>query len=130
MTDLLRGLPRAVTLLIIEHDMDVVFSLADRITVLHGGEVLADGTPGRGARRPARVRGLSRGERRMTPPILEVDGVHTYYGDSHVLQGVSLRVGAGEAVAILGRNGAGKTTTDPDDRRLHAASRRLRPLPG
>jgi branched-chain amino acid transport system ATP-binding protein len=45
MTELLLGLPRTVTLLIIEHDMDVVFSLADRITVLHHGEVLADGTP-------------------------------------------------------------------------------------
>ncbi len=45
MTRLLAGLPRAVTMLIIEHDMDVVFSLADRITVLHGGEVLVDGAP-------------------------------------------------------------------------------------
>jgi branched-chain amino acid transport system ATP-binding protein len=45
MTELLRRLPRAVTLLIIEHDMDVVFSLADQITVLHGGEVLAEGSP-------------------------------------------------------------------------------------
>jgi branched-chain amino acid transport system ATP-binding protein len=45
MTDLLLRLPRSVTLLIIEHDMDVVFSLADRITVLHGGQVLADGPP-------------------------------------------------------------------------------------
>jgi branched-chain amino acid transport system ATP-binding protein len=42
--------------------------------------------------------------------MLEVEGVHTYYGDSHVLHGVSLRVGAGEAVALLGRNGVGKTT--------------------
>src|SRR4029077_1806746 len=44
MTELLAGLPRAITLLIIEHDMDVVFTLADRITVLHHGEVLAEGT--------------------------------------------------------------------------------------
>jgi branched-chain amino acid transport system ATP-binding protein len=44
MTELLAGLPREITLLIIEHDMDVVFSLADRITVLHYGEILAEGT--------------------------------------------------------------------------------------
>ena len=45
MTRLLAALPRDVTILIIEHDMDVVFSLADRITVLHYGEVLVDGAP-------------------------------------------------------------------------------------
>ena len=42
--------------------------------------------------------------------MLEVEGIHTYYGESHVLHDVSLRVGPGEAVALLGRNGAGKTT--------------------
>jgi branched-chain amino acid transport system ATP-binding protein len=44
MTEMIAGLPREITLLIIEHDMDVVFTLADRITVLHHGEVLAEGT--------------------------------------------------------------------------------------
>jgi branched-chain amino acid transport system ATP-binding protein len=44
MTRLLESLPREVTLLIIEHDMDVVGSLADRVTVLHYGEVLTEGT--------------------------------------------------------------------------------------
>jgi branched-chain amino acid transport system ATP-binding protein len=42
--------------------------------------------------------------------MLEVEDVHTYYGDSHILQGVSLGVARGQVVALLGRNGMGKTT--------------------
>jgi branched-chain amino acid transport system ATP-binding protein len=42
--------------------------------------------------------------------VLEVEDVHTYYGASHVLQGITLEVGEGEVLAILGRNGVGKTT--------------------
>ena len=47
----------------------------------------------------------------MTAALLEVSGLHTYRGRAHVLQGVGLRVGADEAVCLVGRNGAGKTTT-------------------
>ncbi|MDE3090936.1 MAG: ATP-binding cassette domain-containing protein, partial [Chloroflexota bacterium] len=43
--------------------------------------------------------------------MLEVDRIHTFYGLSHILFDVSLRVEKGEIVALLGRNGAGKTTT-------------------
>jgi len=43
-TALVAGLDRALTILIVEHDMDVVFRLADRVTVLHEGRVIADGT--------------------------------------------------------------------------------------
>jgi branched-chain amino acid transport system ATP-binding protein len=43
--------------------------------------------------------------------ILEVRDLHTFYGTSHILFGVSLNVGKGETVCLLGRNGAGKTTT-------------------
>jgi branched-chain amino acid transport system ATP-binding protein len=45
------------------------------------------------------------------PDALDLDGVHTYRGTAHVLQGVSLRVGSAETVCLVGRNGAGKTTT-------------------
>ena len=43
--------------------------------------------------------------------MLHVSDIHAYYGQSHVLQGVSLDVGKGEVVSLLGRNGSGKTTT-------------------
>ena len=43
--------------------------------------------------------------------LLSVDDIHTYYGEAHILQGVSLTVGEGEVVTMIGRNGAGKTTT-------------------
>jgi branched-chain amino acid transport system ATP-binding protein len=44
-------------------------------------------------------------------PLLEVAGIHTYYGNIHALKGVSLEVGKGEIVTLIGGNGAGKTTT-------------------
>ncbi len=43
--------------------------------------------------------------------LLAVEEIHTYYGEAHILQGVSLTVGEGEVVTMIGRNGAGKTTT-------------------
>jgi branched-chain amino acid transport system ATP-binding protein len=42
--------------------------------------------------------------------MLEVDDLHAYYGKSHILQGVTFRVGDGEIVSLLGRNGAGRST--------------------
>jgi branched-chain amino acid transport system ATP-binding protein len=44
-TKLIQNLPRTMSLLVIEHDMEVVFAIADRITVLHHGEVLLTGSP-------------------------------------------------------------------------------------
>jgi branched-chain amino acid transport system ATP-binding protein len=47
----------------------------------------------------------------MASPLLAVSGLKAWYGESHVLHGVSFTVDAGEVVTLLGRNGAGKTTT-------------------
>ncbi len=56
--------------------------------------------------------------------MLELQDVHTYYGTSHILQGVSFSVENGKCVALLGRNGAGKTTT------VHTISKLIEPKRG
>jgi ABC-type branched-subunit amino acid transport system ATPase component len=43
--------------------------------------------------------------------MLEIDNIHTYYGNIHALKGISLTVEKGEIVTLIGGNGAGKTTT-------------------
>jgi branched-chain amino acid transport system ATP-binding protein len=57
-------------------------------------------------------------------PVVRVDGIHTYYGKSHILHGVSLDVGSAEVVGLLGRNGVGKSTT------LKAIAGLVRPTDG
>ena len=47
----------------------------------------------------------------MSRPVLAAEDLHTFYGKSHILHGISLEVREGEIVTLLGRNGAGKTTT-------------------
>jgi branched-chain amino acid transport system ATP-binding protein len=60
----------------------------------------------------------------VSDALLQVDDIHTYLGESHVIQGVSLEVPAGKVLAVLGRNGAGKTTT------LRSIMRLVRPRRG
>jgi branched-chain amino acid transport system ATP-binding protein len=57
-------------------------------------------------RRPVDARGATGSE-----PALEISGLKAWYGESHILHGVDLRVNRGEVVTLLGRNGAGRTTT-------------------
>ncbi len=47
----------------------------------------------------------------MCSPILEVSGLHTHYGASHILHGINFSIKAGECISLMGRNGMGKTTT-------------------
>lgn len=64
------------------------------------------------------------GERQEFPPLLTVDGVKVSYGAIQALKGVTLKVGKGEVVALIGANGAGKTST------LRAVSGMLKPVGG
>jgi len=120
--DLIRTLRRSVTIVLIEHDIDQVLALSDRITVLHQGRVIAEGAPAE-IQQNREVQTAYLGHvslapgpaaaavRRTAEPLLRVTSVNTFYGKSHVLHGVSLDVFTGESVSLLGRNGAGKTTT-------------------
>ncbi len=77
----------------------------------HHGPVSRPRDRRRTARRRARqCRGAQRLSRRVRV-MLRVEGLHTYYGQGHILQGVDLEVPAGRIAAVLGRNGVGKTTT-------------------
>ena len=83
-----------MTILFIEHDMDLVFRFAERITVLVGGTVLTEGTPAEIAADP-RVREVYLGEARAWLSCSRSNGVTAGYGDSVVLDDVSLAIGRG-----------------------------------
>jgi ABC-type branched-subunit amino acid transport system ATPase component len=118
--EILKGLPRDMTILLIEHDLDFAYAFADRVTVLHQGQVLAEGLPGEVRRDPRVVevyvggseppsRRFEEGDQRGEV-VLQVRDLRAGYGQGEVLRGVSLEVREGEVVALLGRNGMGKTT--------------------
>jgi ABC-type branched-subunit amino acid transport system ATPase component/ABC-type branched-subunit amino acid transport system permease subunit len=119
--ELIKRVSTDIPVLLVEHDIDRVFALADRVTVMNDGEVLVDGTV-EDARSDARVQAIylgsgtsaiaakARESAVVDTELLKLDGINTFYGKSHILQGVSMAVKQGEILALLGRNGAGKST--------------------
>ncbi len=124
---LIRQLAATHAVLLIEHDIDRVLALSDRITVLHQGRVIADGKPAEVASNQdvitaymgtARAGGPRPTVHAVAPepapaqsqPLLVLEQVRAGYAGSLVLTDVNLAVREGEAVALLGRNGVGKTT--------------------
>jgi ABC-type branched-subunit amino acid transport system ATPase component/ABC-type branched-subunit amino acid transport system permease subunit len=119
--NLIRSISKDLPVLLVEHDIDRVFAIADHVTVMNEGAVLVDGTVedarsspqvqavyiGSGAHALAEKQRQSAARESV---LLGLDGVDTFYGKSHILRQVSLDVHENEIVALLGRNGAGKST--------------------
>ena len=102
---LVREIAASATVLLIEHNMEVVMDLADRITVLDSGRMLATGTPGSDPRRSG---GPGRLSRTMMPRASKASTPSTATCRSCAAS--SLAVAPGEVLCVMGRNGAGKST--------------------
>ena len=102
-------LPPEIAILIIEHDMDLVFRFAQRITVLVQGEVLVEGHAGRDRARPPRAPGVPRRAAPCLTPC-SIRSLRAGYGETVMLEDVALTLPERGSLAVLGRNGVGKTT--------------------
>ncbi len=132
-SSIITKLAKSHAVLLIEHDIDRVLALSDRITVMHQGKLIADGLPKEVSEHPEVIAAyLGEPEKKATEgaavsvavtrqasrslepierkPLLKMEGVFAGYGGGTVLEGIELTVNTNEVVALLGRNGVGKTT--------------------
>lgn len=116
--ELILGLDPQMTVLLVEHDLEYALRFAQRVTVLHYGEVMAEGGPEEIRQNPkvqeiyvgAGWAAEAQAATTKGAEVLRSEGVGAGYGAMQVLSGVRLEVAQGEVVALLGRNGMGKTT--------------------
>ncbi|MEA2921896.1 MAG: branched-chain amino acid transport system ATP-binding protein livF [Bradyrhizobium sp.] len=107
--------------LLVEHDIDRVFQLADQVTVMNEGRVLLDGSVEAARASPevqqvyigsgaSQVAARPRETAARVNALLAATHVDTFYGKSHILNDVNFTLHENEIIALLGRNGAGKST--------------------
>lgn len=123
---LIHRLGKTHAVLLIEHDIDRVIAISNRLTVLHQGRLIADGKPHEVARDAAVIEAYMgdapMGGAAIVPPapdakappkkpLLVIENLCAGYDGSRILDNLNFELREGEAVALLGRNGVGKSTT-------------------
>ena len=108
--ELLNRIIKGRSVLVIEHDMKFVEDIAHKVTVLHQGQILSEGTMEHVKNDPKVIEVYLGPLKENVDDAAPSPDLHVAYGQSEVLHGLNVSVAPNEIVAIMGRNGMGKTT--------------------